>query len=475
MKDELFEFPHASKSSYYFHLAISYLYCFVNICFRFTIAEKIQEGCGGMVFRATDIITNTSVAIKIAKLADDESMMEEADLLKRLDGIMGVPQLYWEGFHEDRYCLAMDLLGDDLLETIGLKGLSMKDVLMLVTRVIGILEAVHSKGLLHLDIKPENLMFGLKDQNQVYLIDFGMSEIYMENGRHVDSSDECQRRGTPAYASLRCHSYQTQSRRDDLESFGYTLLMILNHGTLPWSSDPTDGFDDIFDKKRSITAEEMFEGFPHCFTHYMRYIKSLGYADEPDYNYLRSLFEHEMRKWGIVDDGEFDFNKRNAPTSQSLDQRNSSIGFTASSESLSELRVRKSIAESSPIVPSDSPFSLDLFLPSHKKPFYKIPYPLPPADTSSPVAIQTFFPFLPQKPKPPQRQPQDQLPFSTYSAPGKCRPVKPSYKRLHPRPSASAHQWISPCSFGTTNEVSKHKAKSTYMNLSKRRKYHFMH
>ena len=67
---------------------------------------------------------------------------------------------------------------------------------------------MHSVGLVHGDIKPENFTLGSVDDPEptVYILDFGSSFPYLVNGTHIqDKPIECAVAGTSAYGSLRFH------------------------------------------------------------------------------------------------------------------------------------------------------------------------------------------------------------------------------------------------------------------------------
>ena len=67
------------------------------------------------------------------------------------------------------------------------KNFTLSDICQIAIQCLDRLEYVHSKGIIHCDIKPENFAIGLKDPNVIYLIDFGLCQDYkdLKTGKEI--------------------------------------------------------------------------------------------------------------------------------------------------------------------------------------------------------------------------------------------------------------------------------------------------
>ena len=130
-----------------------------------------------------------------------------------------------------------------------------------------------------------------------------------ENKKHVPFEQQ-NFAGTAHYASLNAHLKRAQSRRDDLESLGYLLVYFLE-GQLPWhglkASSKRDRRKMIGISKLKTSIRELCKGLNFEFVTYFEYVRSLEYADKPDYPYLRKLFRHLFESKGYEYDGKFDW------------------------------------------------------------------------------------------------------------------------------------------------------------------------
>lgn len=210
-----------------------------------------------------------------------------------------IPQVYYYGVEGNINVMVMDLLGKSLESLFNLCGkkFSLKTVLMVADQMIKRVEFVHSKRIIHRDIKPDNFTIGTdKNRHRIFIIDFGLAKKYMNHtGEHIRYREGKSLTGTARYASISTHLGIEQSRRDDIEALGYLFIYFLQ-GSLPWQNlkakNVKEKYERIKEKKIMTKVEQLCEGLPEEFIQYCSYCRTLRFEDKPDYSYLRSLFKN---------------------------------------------------------------------------------------------------------------------------------------------------------------------------------------
>lgn len=171
------------------------------------------------------------------------------------------------------------------------------------------------------------------NSSNVYIIDFGLSKKYRSSKtfEHYEKKNNKKLTGTARYASINAligmgnlKIILEQSRRDDLEAIGYVLLYFLR-GSLPWQglkiNKNEDRYRKIYEKKQETSAEELCDGFSRKyliileeFVEYVYYTRTLKYEEDPDYEYLKSLFLKVLKDNNYENDLNFDWSKKaNSP------------------------------------------------------------------------------------------------------------------------------------------------------------------
>ncbi|XP_037930372.1 casein kinase I-like [Teleopsis dalmanni] len=283
---------------------------------KYKCLKKIKSGGFGEVFLAINNQTNKPVAIKIENGENRLLMLEnEFNLYSKLSGGVGFPNILYFGKEKTYNVLVMDLLGPSLEELFNFceRKFSLKTILMIGVQLIDRIKFVHSKNYIHQDIKSDNILIGRDDKSTlIYLVDFGLCHQYRnpKTGKHIQCNLRDNFCGTWSFASINALRSRTQSRRDDLEAIGY-LLIYFHRGNLPWDglSGETDSqkFEKIAEIKISTNVEDLCSGLPDDFMMYMLYCRSLKFENEPDYDFLKKLFNRTFMSYDFKMDLLFDW------------------------------------------------------------------------------------------------------------------------------------------------------------------------
>jgi serine/threonine protein kinase len=145
----------------------------------FEIAGRIGGGAFGEVFRAVESLTGRAVALKILRrehLADPEAVARfrrEATLLSRLRH-PGIVEVLNFGRYGDTFFIEMELLGERTLADVlaGREALAPREAAALLGPILDGLAAVHDAGMVHRDLKPQNIAV---ERERVVLFDFGLA------------------------------------------------------------------------------------------------------------------------------------------------------------------------------------------------------------------------------------------------------------------------------------------------------------
>ena len=274
---------------------------------KYRIKKLLYKSSMCLLYEGVNIETNESIAIKLEKKNINGNILEnEAYYLITLKGY-GIPKIITFGKNNYYNILIEELLGLSLTHLWFYKKEKSKDILlknicMIALQGLERLEYIHSKNIIHRDIKPENTLFGKKDPNVLYLIDFALSKKYKSSrtGKHIKFQNIKKVFGSIMYMSLNAHKGYEQSRRDDLEAFGYMLVFLAK--SLPWLKLGNKKIsklklnNDVLKMKKSISVQELCKDLPNEFAEYINYSRKLEFEQEPNYKYLKNLFISLLNK-----------------------------------------------------------------------------------------------------------------------------------------------------------------------------------
>lgn len=287
---------------------------------KYTLSDRVGNGTFGEVFIGIDSKTGNKVAIKFEskKQFSYQTQPKEArilDIMKGHEGFATQEKIIEEQGYN---IIIMNLLGPNLEKIYKFcnNTFSIKTIMMMAIDMISLIERLHNKGILHRDIKPENFVVGSQDSSsQIFLIDFGLSKQYKNSeGQHILPKECNGLIGTARYASINAHLGKELSRRDDLESIGYTLIYFAI-GKLPWQDvngkTKKEKYEQILTKKRNISQQDQCSDLQKSLQIYLTYVKNLNFTETPKYNRLKKIFTDGQSKMGYKYDKNFDWLQRN--------------------------------------------------------------------------------------------------------------------------------------------------------------------
>ena len=203
---------------------------------RYQIVRIIGIGGMAVVYEATDVVMNRTVALKMLKdeMSDDEEFIKrfinESKAVSMLShpNIVKIFDVSVKG--RMKYIVMERVEGITLKSYMQKKGaLSTDEVLSYTEQVLKALEHAHSKGIVHRDIKPQNIL--LLKNGRVKVTDFGIAVLPSHeespNGKAI---------GTVYYISPEQASGKETDSRSDLYSLG-VMMYEMATGTLPFNSD----------------------------------------------------------------------------------------------------------------------------------------------------------------------------------------------------------------------------------------------
>ncbi|TAM58989.1 MAG: serine/threonine protein kinase [Rhodanobacter sp.] len=205
---------------------------------RYRIEGILGAGAMAVVYAGFDPDIERQVAIKCLhrEVAADPTYRRRFLVEARAAGHLTHPHIvtiFDAGETDDgRSYIAMERLsGETLASRVSREGLpSLPVILELASQLAGALDYAHAQGVVHHDIKPENIMLA-DGWHSAKVSDFGIAERRRTQGHAGDSPAEIG--GTPAYMALERLRGEPMDARSDLFSLGVVLYWLVT-GKLPW-------------------------------------------------------------------------------------------------------------------------------------------------------------------------------------------------------------------------------------------------
>ena len=284
------------------------------------LIEQIGEGAFSKLYSAYDFRLNKQVALKIEKNFNKNLLLrKEFEIYNSLVNLTCIPKIYnfipnitnEKDENKRLNCLEMELLGKNLL--IFKKTFQYYNKILaydILQQCLSCIQKMHNFGYIHRDIKPSNFCLSKSDENKlllnyknkiyfkhdidIFLIDFGLVTKINKKDEINKGNNEINNRGfigTLTYASLSAHKREELTKKDDLWSYFFMLLDLLNE-KLPWRNYSFENEKEIIEtKQKCIEEPEKYLFLTNTknnneITNIFNYIKNLKFENEPDYEYI---------------------------------------------------------------------------------------------------------------------------------------------------------------------------------------------
>jgi TolB-like protein/tRNA A-37 threonylcarbamoyl transferase component Bud32 len=278
---------------------------------HYRVLRKLGSGGMGVVYEAEDTRLGRHVALKFLpqKMHDDPRALErfqrEAQAASRLNH-PNICTIYDVGEFENQPFIAMELLeGKSLKERLNERPMELREVLEVGLQLADALDAAHSQGITHRDLKPGNIFLG--PRGQVKILDFGLAKLAPEHRlvkQHAGlaglDSDEALTTtdiipGTAFYMSPEQARGEDIDTRSDLFSLGVVLYEMAT-GEKPFYAHNTVMTLDAVLHNRPISPLKLNPSLPTDF----EVIAARALEKKPEKRYqsaaeLRSDLQHLKR------------------------------------------------------------------------------------------------------------------------------------------------------------------------------------
>jgi serine/threonine protein kinase len=203
---------------------------------QYQVIEQVAKGGMATVFRARQLNLARDVAIKVLPptLMQDGSFLErfyrEVEVVAGLQHPHILPVYDFGEFEGIPYIVMAYMSGGTLSDIISQGPMDLNEAEVVVRQMAGALDYAHSKGIIHRDFKPGNVL--LDERGNTYLADFGLARITASDSQITGTG----MLGTPTYMAPELAMNNTLTPAVDIYAFGVTLFQMLS-GRVPFEAN----------------------------------------------------------------------------------------------------------------------------------------------------------------------------------------------------------------------------------------------
>ena len=219
---------------------------------RFKVLEGLGSGVWSTVYKVLDLRTDEIFALKLYQKLDSQTLYEKFSaedmfIITKLSH-PNLLKVYGFGCHNSHIYSLSEFYEGNNLSQFKFASNNIDDLYWIIVQICYGLHELHGRGIIHKDLKPENIMYRVEEGRiKVKILDFGFTKIDLEKSQQHIS-------GTLPYIAPEIFRGKKTTPESDVYSLGVTLYKIVT-GSLPYSLEQLS--DIITGTKTSV-----FPNFP---------------------------------------------------------------------------------------------------------------------------------------------------------------------------------------------------------------------
>ncbi|MDH4190789.1 MAG: protein kinase, partial [Betaproteobacteria bacterium] len=206
----------------------------------YRIIRKLGAGGMSKVYLAQHLASGTERVLKVVPITESDDGSTVQRFIHEFALISGVhhpnvAQIFDQGFTEEYAYIAMEYFPGGDLRAMASKGMTPELALAVLMQVAGGLGAIHEQGIVHRDMKPDNVM--IRADGTLAIADFGIAKM---STAQLSQTQHGEIFGTPYYISPEQATAGAVDARTDLYSLGVMYYEMLT-GAKPYLAQDIDG------------------------------------------------------------------------------------------------------------------------------------------------------------------------------------------------------------------------------------------